>query len=418
MINHHIDHHHYPLQSLFTVIFATACLVWTGCEATGPATQRVEVEVVPGPASLEQAQAVLDDRPAWTDLPPLMVPRHPAQKYLAGWAIVIDPGHGGHADRVGYKRGPAGVREAEINWRVSVLLRQLLADAGAQVVLTRAGDEAISLQDRAKIANELVRDRDGVVGADLFLSVHHNLSPKATTNWTSVWFHDDPNHSEVGIDAGRYIAHRVGEALRTQVGVTSPLMTDRQMYDGGFGVIRAAEVPALLAELSFYSHPEEEQRLRDGLYNLRCAYAIYLGLVEYAYGGRPTQESIEVVDSDTGSQLRVVLDDGMPEGWWGGDRTRILRDGIAVTLDGQDVPLTFDPATRQLEAILPRELLEDEASGERSADGHILKLRHENFFKHANWPQRYRLMRHDTEGWQLTPLPARRLESDAKPGGS
>ena len=383
-----------------------------GCREA-PLVQRVEVRELPGPATLAEAEAVLTQRGDWTVVPPLAVPAHPAEKYLQGWAIVLDPGHGGHADREGYKRGPTGVREAEVNWRVSVLLQRLLTEAGAQVVLTRDGDEAISLADRAKVANTLRRQRDGVVGADLFISVHHNLSPNAGTNWTSVWFHDDPNHAEVGIDAGRYIAHRVGEALRTQVGVTSPLMTDRQMYDGGFGVIRASEVPAILLELSFYSNPEEEQRLRDGLYNLRSAYAIYLGLVEYAYGGRPSQESIEVLGLDGGGgELRAKLRDGMPEGWWGGDRTRILRDGIAVTLDGQQLRFEFDAASRELTAELPAELLEAEPEG-----GHVLKLRHENFFKHANWPQRYGLER-DGEAWVVTPLPAQRLESDAAPGGS
>ncbi len=181
-----------------------------GCE-TPPSTQTVEVEMIAGPASLATAERALAGRVDWEVFPELMVPVHPAQKYLKDWAIVIDPGHGGHADEVGYKRGPTGVREAEINWRVSVLLQKMLEDAGVQVVLTRTGDDAISLQDRAEIANTLVRKRDGVTGADLFLSVHHNLSPKATTNWTSMWFHDDPNHAEVGIDAGRYIAHRVGK---------------------------------------------------------------------------------------------------------------------------------------------------------------------------------------------------------------
>ncbi len=192
-------------------------------------------------------------------------------------------------------------------------------------------------------------------------------------------------------------------------------MTDRQMYDGGFGILRFSEVPAILAELSFYSHPEEEQRLRDAIYNLRCAYAIYTGLVEYAYGGRPTQEAMSVQSTpdrlDGGQTLRATLIDGMPEGWWGGDRTRILKDSIAVTLDGQDVAITFDPATRTLTSDLPGPALDPSAE-------HVLKVRHTNFFKHANWPQRYRLVHHDTDGWQLTPLPAQRLETEAKAGGS
>ena len=374
--------------------------------------QTIEIQASDEPATLEQAEQRLQNRGPWTEFPELSLAQHPAEKYLAGFAIVLDPGHGGHADQEGYKRGPTGVREAEINWRIACLLRDMLQTAGAQVVLTRDGDKAVSLEDRAKIANTLPRDRDGVIGADLLLSIHHNLSPNADTNWSSVWFHDDPNNSEVGIDVGRYIAHRVGEALRTQVAKTSPLMSDRQMYAGGFGILRYSEVPACLAELSFYSNPQEEQRLRDAMYNLRCAHAIYVALCEYAYGGRPSQELPTVSQEAEASRLTVstVLSDGMPEGWWGGDRTRILRDSIAVTLNDVDVPIEFDPASRSLEFEVDPESL----SGEQN----VVKIRHCNFFKHANWPQRFEMAKDDSGDWKLSPLPAKRISGDVPAGGS
>ena len=95
------------------------------------------------PRSLEEALAHLEQRGPWeAHARPLPVPRHPAQKYLEGWIIVLDPGHGGRADAKGYKRGPTGVREAEMNLRVAKLLRSLLEDAGATVTLTREGRRA------------------------------------------------------------------------------------------------------------------------------------------------------------------------------------------------------------------------------------------------------------------------------------
>lgn len=385
---------------------SAACLV-PGC--TPSPTPSVAVEVVPEPATLEEAFARLDPRDPWADLPALNVPVHPAEKYMAGWAIVIDPGHGGHADKPGYKRGPTGVREAEMNLRVAKLLEKMLEDAGAQVVLTRHEDVASSLKERAEIANNLIRERDGGVGADFFMSLHHNASPSPKTNWTSVWFHGDPNDSEVGVDVSRYLGHRVGEALRTQVGVTGILMTDLQMYEGGFGVLRYSNVPSTLGEFSFFSNPEEEQRLRDGLYNLRCAYAIYVAFCEYNYGGRPTQSTPTISPGDDTALLTTTLDDGLP-GWWGSDRTRIFRDGVAVTLNGQDLPITFDPATKGLSAELPASMLD-------TADEHVVKIRHNNFYKHGNWPQRYEIAK-DGEQWVVTPLGAQRIDNDAEPGGS
>lgn len=82
--------------------------------------------------------------------------------FLEGVKICLDPGHGGDAHLRGFKRGPTGVREAEMNLRVAQFLRELLEEAGAEVLLTREGDEDVSLRRRAEIANDW--------GADLFIS--------------------------------------------------------------------------------------------------------------------------------------------------------------------------------------------------------------------------------------------------------
>src|SRR5438105_1742652 len=79
---------------------------------------------------IEQAMNLLDHRSSWTKIQPIDLPRHPAEKYLDGMTIVLDPGHGGDAWKEHWKRGPTGVREAEINLRVGLLLGKLLRDAG------------------------------------------------------------------------------------------------------------------------------------------------------------------------------------------------------------------------------------------------------------------------------------------------
>jgi len=345
------------------------------------------------PADLAQAMALLDrrDEHAWEDHGrALRVPRHPAEKYLDGWLIVLDPGHGGKADVAGFKRGPTGVREAEMNLRVARLLRRLLQDAGADVLLTREGETSEAADDRlkdtherrARIANRATR-ADGGVGADLFVSLHHNASSKPTANYPSIWFHGEADWSEVALDAALAVGHRLGAELRNAgTGITSVLMSDRQMYANGFAVLRHARVPAFLIESSFFSHPQEEQRLRDALYNLREAYAIYLGLVEYAYGGRPTQSTPTVRVHGGRIRVETVLVDGLP-GWWGSDRQRTLSSTMTVTCDGERLRVSYDPASRTLTA-----------EGDGLAEGageHVLGVHHANLYKHHNWPQRYRV---------------------------
>jgi N-acetylmuramoyl-L-alanine amidase len=68
--------------------------------------------------SFDEAMAVLTDRPAWTDFPPLDLPRLPTESALKGMVIVLDPGHGG-ADGATDRAGPTGIREKHINLQVA-----------------------------------------------------------------------------------------------------------------------------------------------------------------------------------------------------------------------------------------------------------------------------------------------------------
>lgn len=386
-----------PTRRFSTMLLCAALCCACACppQPTPDPAEHLHDVTVPGwqPADLAQAMAVLDarDQHAWQDHGrALRVPRHPAEKYLEGWVVVLDPGHGGKADVAGYKRGPTGVREAEMNLRVAKLLRRLLEDAGVAVLLTREGETSEAANDRlddtharrAKIANEAPRP-DGGVGADLFISLHHNASSKPTANYPSIWFHGEADWSEAALDAALAVGHRIGAELRTSgTGITSVLMSDQQMYARGFAVLRHARVPAFLIESSFFTHPEEEQRLSDALYNLREAYSIYLGLVEYAYGGRPSQSVPTVALHEARLEVASVLDDGLP-GWWGSDRQRTLSSTIAVTWNGERLDVDFDPASKTVTA-----------SGEALSAGpgaHVLGIHHANIYKHHNWPQRYRV---------------------------
>jgi N-acetylmuramoyl-L-alanine amidase len=384
------------LCGVFTVITVTAV---TGCgPKTKPGPDKRPIETQPTtqpskhvaapvePMSIEDALKLVDARPAWTDFPPLDIPRHPAEKFLRGMVIVIDPGHGGEdggdstTQPAGYKAGPTGVKEAHMNLRVSLLLRRLFADAGAIVVMTREGDDTISLKQRAEIANRIQRPNGGS-GADLFISIHHNASSSPNSNYTSIWYHGTVDNNEVELDVAQCIGHELGAAIRTDVGRTSPVLSSHLMYAGGFGVLRACNVPAILCECSFYTNRPEEQRLRDAGYNLREAYGIYRGLCEYAYGGRPTQSMPVALADSSNVKLTTTLDEGLPT-WWGSDRPRIVSSTVNVRVNGRTIPSEFDPQTRQLSATFP---LEGESA--------TVEVHHANMFKHSNWPQRYAVKR-------------------------
>ena len=352
--------------------------------------------------SIDQAMRLIDDRPNWTDRPAIDVPRDPSEKFLKDLCIVIDPGHGGEdggaisTKPANYKAGPTGQREAFMNLRVALLLERLLKDAGVQVIMTRHGDDTIDLRERAMVANQAVRSRDGGKGADLFVSIHHNAGGGPTSNYPSVWYHGGVDDNEPDLDIARCLAFELGRAMRTQVGKTSPIFSSQLMYNGGFGVLRDCQVPAVLCECSFYTDPAEEQRLRDAGYNLREAYAIYLGLCRWAYCGRPTQ-SLPVVEpeSDGRWQISMTLDEGLPP-WWGVDRSRILASSVSATFDGKRVAIEFEPLSRRAVIRIAAD-----------PGNHVLSVHHANMLKNHNWPQRYALKSPAGGGstWEVHPLP-------------
>jgi N-acetylmuramoyl-L-alanine amidase len=373
------------------VIGAVLGLVMVGCART-PREEGPITVVAPRPATVAEAMELIDQRAEWTELGQINVARHPAEKYLKGMTIVIDPGHGGtdggniSTQPAGYKAGHAGEKEAFINFRVAVLLNRLLKDAGVNVIMTRYGDDTISLRERAEVANN-AKKLDGSIGADLFISIHHNAYSNRSTNFTSIWYHGDANDAEVSLDVARHVAERLGEGMRTQVGVSGLLFSDKLMYESGFGVLRACKVPCFLCECSFFTNPAEEQRLRDAKYNLREAYAIYTALCEYAYEGRPTQSMPEVTMAGSSVHVSTLLDEGLP-GWWGKDLPRILKSTIDVTVDGKRVGFEFDERSKALTANL-----EQLKAGE-----HVLGVHFANMYKHHNWPQRYRFVIAGDEG--------------------
>lgn len=309
-------------------------------------------------------------------------PIPPYAKFLEGVRICLDPGHGGDAHKRGYKRGPTGVREAEINLRVAKYLREFLLAVGAEVRLTREADVDLSLAERAEVANEW--------GADLFISLHHNaVDNKPHVNFTTVWYHDGVDQRPSNLDLGRYLCFALYDALALPQITDVPLKSDQLMYETGFGVLRHARVTAVLTESSFFSNPEEEQRLRDPEYNLREAYGLFLGLARYAAAGLPRAYLLEPEDGIlTGGEAHTLVfeldDDLRPRKSWGHERQMILRDSIAVRLDGAELPFVFDDDGEryELRVALPADL---------QTGAHVVEVQFQNMNKNSVLNPRFEL---------------------------
>ncbi len=284
----------------------------------------------------------------WSTQPEPAFPVPAYSQFLRDVLIVLDPGHVGQRDPGGnWKRGPTGLREAVVNLNVALYLREFLQAAGARVILTRDEDKSRNLSDpedlasRAEVAN--------AARADLLISLHHNAADSAKANYTSLYYHMSPDRSPASLCAARYLLTGLNDALRLEDQKGCALAPDTLIYPkSGFGVLRQAEVPAVLVESSFHTNPEEEERLRDPVYNRREAYGLFLGLCRWAQAGlprvAPTERRVR-----NGKPIVIRLDDGLTgRGGFGGNTPKIFQDSLRVEIGDAAVPFSVNWATREL----------------------------------------------------------------------
>jgi N-acetylmuramoyl-L-alanine amidase len=176
---------------------------------------------------------------------------------LSGWKFCIDAGHGGAETGA---IGPTGLQEKDVNLQVAYNLKGLLEYEGAEVLMTRTDDSAVSITQRWQMANAW--------GAHRFISIHHNAESDRSINYTVTL---------VSTNAGQ-------ESLELANSVQAELAGEFGLGNSGVwrvsyvGVLNNTYMPAILTEASFISNYAQEQRLRDPAYLDREAMAIMRGI--------------------------------------------------------------------------------------------------------------------------------------------
>ncbi len=267
----------------------------------------------------------------------------PYSRFLNGIKICLDPGHGGQGHIPDYKRGPTGLREAEINLKVAKYLKTLLEQAGTTVILTRIDDTYVSLARRSEIANENE--------VDFFISLHHNgIDNNPEVNFTSTWYHGDADESRTSLDLARYIQKGVSDALSLPKSTPAGLFSDKLIVSSGFGVLRLTKCPAIVCEASFYTNPEEEARLKNEEYLKKQAYGYFLGIARYVEAGFPkgvliTPKHETKIQTKTPT-IKIQVNDGLHErGAWMLKRQQVFTDTIKVKINGVNSPFEYDRET-------------------------------------------------------------------------
>jgi len=223
--------------------------------------------------------------------------------------ICIDPGHGGQDYGA---IGQRGTREKDVVLKIARELASLIRkDKQFKVIMTRDRDVTVDLCERAKIAND--------AGADLFISIHANASPKRNIKGWNVFFLAQAKNDSArsvaqlensyflrelsdGADNSEYnnsdydpIVNILNEMIMTEFQAEShdfAMMIDREFRrnlktpargvdQAGFFVLNKVFTPSVLVESAFITNKTEEKLLKDKKYHKQVAQGIYKAIKRF-----------------------------------------------------------------------------------------------------------------------------------------
>jgi N-acetylmuramoyl-L-alanine amidase len=213
--------------------------------------------------------------------------------------IVIDPGHGGKDPGA---IGRAGVREKDVNLAAALELKDALEATGRfEVALTRSTDVFITLPERVRRARDFK--------ADLFISIHADAGPNATTRGAAVYtlsddgrvrtFRERQNQDWVldvedenrPADVNTVLVDLVVRDTGNQSAVFAQNLIPELKAEGAvlsrthrqdnFYVLLAPDVPAVLLEMGFLTNAEDERLLATAKGRKAVVTAVTRAVVNY-----------------------------------------------------------------------------------------------------------------------------------------
>ena len=196
-----------------------------------------------------------------------------AQAAPGNYLVVLDPGDGGVVGAT----GPTGLQEKVVNLDIALRVRDKLVGAGYRVMMTRDGDNPVSLPERVAIANRN--------NANVFVSIHTNSVARPEVHGTETYF------SSQGAPYGNLLAHHIQSRVVINTG-----SQNRGVKDRAFFVITHTTMPAALQEGEFISNPDKEALLRTDGFRDQIAQGIFEGIVNFLnqYGNVATASSPEL----------------------------------------------------------------------------------------------------------------------------
>lgn len=210
--------------------------------------------------SEEIVHIITQDMP---ELPTLPIPlAEPISKRLEGQIICIDAGHGGSDCG---SQGPNGTYEKEHTLAIAQLLRNLLEENGASIVMTRTTDDSPPSYEESSDDTRIAIANDA--NADFFLSIHADgFYPRPLLGSTVYYYQDD----------SRIAAELISDALSAE-----QVSSAATISFGSLPLLRYSKMPSVWVNVASLDNPEEELLITSQDGRTKIALALYRGITHF-----------------------------------------------------------------------------------------------------------------------------------------
>lgn len=184
----------------------------------------------------------------------------------AAMQIVIDPGHGGE-DYGTHSLEKPQFHEKFLTLTASLMLRNHLKEMGYEVIMTRQKDVAVTLEERANIANKNL--------PVIFISMHFNSAANREAQGIEIYYFLSKERPDLSIESKSLAEKVLDHTLHISKAKS------RGVKHANFSVLRNNAAPAILVEGGFLTNKEEMNLIKEPQYLNKLALGVAYGVDHY-----------------------------------------------------------------------------------------------------------------------------------------
>lgn len=169
--------------------------------------------------------------------------------------IVIDAGHGGDDPGAVASYNGVSYEEADYALAIAQYLEVELSNLGYDVLMTRNGDDSITMKERVALANSH--------NAALFFSMHHNAADASVDGALTIYPSVKTNGDSISLDESKKLSYMISEAYVGTGMDYNGIYKDSDISGYPLYVLSETEMVSVLTEMGFITNAGDAALISD-----------------------------------------------------------------------------------------------------------------------------------------------------------